>query len=148
LGIARCTVEGLVDLATQHPNLHADGSSLRDRPSTQYELARAEAMLEAARTNLIDAVNLVSEAGAHGQSIELPLRARLRRAMVHAGETSVTIVEQMYRSAGSAALFEAAPFERSLRDVHAAVAQTWLQRPTMEDAGRVRLGLAPRARTF
>jgi alkylation response protein AidB-like acyl-CoA dehydrogenase len=148
LGIARTTIEGLIELATRQMNAHADGSSLRDRTSTQYEVARAEAMLEAARTNLVDAVTLLCETSARGNPISLPLRARLRRAMVHAGETSVAVVEQMYRTAGSAALFESAPFERGLRDVHAVVAQTWLQRATMEDAGRVRLGLAPRARTF
>jgi hypothetical protein len=83
-----------------------------------------------------------------GESVELSVRARLRRAQVHAGDTAVTVVDQMYRTAGAAALFESAAFERRLRDVHALVQQVWLEPSTMEDAGRVRLGLSPRRRTF
>jgi indole-3-acetate monooxygenase len=98
--------------------------------------------------SLIDAVRAVSDAAERREPVELAVRARLRRAQVHAGETAVDIVDRLYRTAGAAALFESAPFERRLRDVHALVQQGWLQPTTMEDAGRVRLGLAPRRRTF
>ena len=121
---------------------------MRERVSTHYELAKTEAMLEASRSGLIEAVRAVADAADRGEPVELPERARLRRAQVHAGETAVDIVDRLYRTAGAAALFESAPFERRLRDVHALVQQGWLQRATMEDAGRVRLGLAPRRRTF
>ena len=144
LGVARGALDGLIDLAMSQTGAHADGNSLRERTSTQYDVARAEAMLEAARTNLIDALTLVSETAAQGASIDLPIRARLRRATGYAGESAVTVVDQLYRTAGAAALFEAAPFERRLRDTHALTAQLWLQRSAMEDAGRVRLGLPPR----
>jgi indole-3-acetate monooxygenase len=148
LGIARGAIDGLIELASTQTSLHSDGSALRERISTAYELAKTEAMLEASRSSLIEAVQVVADAADRGEPVELPERARLRRAQVHAGETAVEIVERLYRAAGAAALFESAPFERRLRDVHALVQQVWLQRATMEDAGRVRLGLAPRRRTF
>ena len=148
LGIARGAIEGLVDLASTQTSLNSDGNALRERVSTQYDLAKTEAMLEASRSSLIEAVRAVADAADRGEPVELPERARLRRAQVHAGETAVDIVDRLYRTAGAAALFESAPFERRLRDVHALVQQGWLQRATMEDAGRVRLGLAPRRRTF
>jgi alkylation response protein AidB-like acyl-CoA dehydrogenase len=148
LGIARGTLEGLIELANTQTSLQSDGKALRERDSTAYEIAKAEAMLEGARSSLIEAVRAVADAAQRGEPVELPGRARLRRAQVHAGETAVDIVDRLYRTTGAAALFEWAPIERRLRDVHALVQQGWLQPATMEDAGRVRLGLAPRRRNF
>ena len=148
LGIARGAIEGLVELASTQTSLRSDGTALRERVSTQYELAKTEAMLEASRSSLIEAVRAVADAAERGEPVELPERARLRRAQVYAGETAVDIVDRLYSTAGAAALFESAPFERRLRDVHALVQQVWLQPATMKDAGRVRLGLAPRRPTF
>jgi alkylation response protein AidB-like acyl-CoA dehydrogenase len=147
-GIARATIDGVLELTATQTRPHADGYSLRDRPSAHYEVAKAQAMLEAARLNFLEALEALCAAAEREEPLSLPLRARLRRAQVHAGETAVEVVDQMYRTAGSAALFEAAPFERSLRDVHAILAQVWYQRSAMEDAGRVAFGLSPRRRTF
>ncbi len=147
-GIARATIDGVVDLAASQTRPHADGRSLRDRPSAHYEVAKAQAMLEAARLSFFEALAALCEAAERDEPLSLPLRARLRRAQVHAAETAVEVVDQMYRTAGSAALFEAAPFERSLRDVHAILTQVRYQRSAMEDAGRVAFGLSPRGRLF
>jgi predicted enzyme related to lactoylglutathione lyase len=49
---------------------------------------------------------------------------------------------------GAAALFESQPFERALRDVHAAMGHIIFQRPAMEEVGRVAFGLAPLSPTF
>lgn len=148
MGIARATIDGVLELAATQTRPHADGNSLRDRPSAHYEVAKAQAMLEAARLNFLDAHAALCEDAEHDEPLQLALRARLRRTQVHAGETAVEVVDQMYRTAGSVALFEAAPFERSLRDVHAIQTQVWYQRAAMEDAGRVAFGLPPCRRTF
>ena len=47
LGIARGAIEGLVELASTQTSLRSNGNALRERVSTQYELAKTEAMLEA-----------------------------------------------------------------------------------------------------
>ena len=148
LGIARATIDGVLAMAATQARPHADGQSLRDRASAHYEVAKAQAMLESASLNFYNALAMLGATAERGEPLTLPLRARLRRAQTHAGETAVEVVDQMYRTAGSAALFEAAPFERSLRDVHAIQAQVWYQRSAMEDAGRVAFGLIPRRRTF
>jgi indole-3-acetate monooxygenase len=148
LGIARATIDGVVALAASQVGEHADGSTLRDRPSAHYQVAKAQAMIESARLYLIDALEQLGQWALQDEPLPMSLRARIRRAQVHAAETAATIVDDMYRTAGSAALFEDAPFERSLRDVHAVIAQIWLQRAAMEDAGRVAFGLLPRQRGF
>ena len=123
LGIARGAAEDLVVLATTQTSRHSDGNSLRERVSTHYDLAKSEAMLEASRSSLIEAVGAVADAADRGEPIELPLRARLRRPQVHAGETAVDIVDRVYRTAGAAALFESAPF-----DVDCATCTRWSSR--------------------
>jgi len=70
-------------------------------------------------------------------------RARLRRALVHAVDTCIEAVSLCYREAGGSAVFQSAPFERALRDIHTIGAHAVVQRAMMEDAGRVVLGLKP-----
>ena len=80
LGIARGAIEGLVALASTETSLRSDGNAMRDRVSTHYDLAKAEAMLEASCGSLIEAVRALVDAADRGEPVELPERARLRRA--------------------------------------------------------------------
>ena len=75
-------------------------------------------------------------------------RARVRRASVHAAESSVEAVGLCYRAAGGSALFVSAPFEAALRDVNATCGHLVFQRTMMEDAGRVVFGHAPTLPVF
>jgi alkylation response protein AidB-like acyl-CoA dehydrogenase len=73
----------------------------------------------------------------------MPLRAKVRRAQVHAAESAAEAVALLYRSAGGSSLYESCPIERCFRDVNAALGHTTLQRGMLEDAGRVRFGMRP-----
>lgn len=142
LGIARATIAALRDLAakkTPPPPRHG----LSHQPFTQYVVAKADAMVEAARLGVRDAFErLWREVRDEGEA-SMEARARLRRASVHAVETSVEAVQMCYRAAGGTALFSDQPFERALRDVNAAAGHIVFQRAMMEDAGRVAMGLPP-----
>lgn len=63
--------------------------------------------------------------------------------MVHAVDTGIEAVAMCYREAGGSAVFQSAPFERALRDVHAIGGHAVFQRAMMEDVGRVGVGLKP-----
>lgn len=140
LGIARSTIASLKDLAVQKA-APPPRQGLAQQPFAQYVVAKAEAMVDAARIGVRDAfVQLWREVCENHEST-LPSRARLRRASVHAVETSVEAVQMCYRAAGGTALFTDQPFERALRDVNAAAGHIVFQRAMMEDAGRVALGL-------
>jgi alkylation response protein AidB-like acyl-CoA dehydrogenase len=142
LGIARHTISALKQLALAKkpppPRL-----SLAEQGFTQYTVAKAEAMTEAAKLAVRAAFSeLWREVLKDGQA-SMASRARLRRASVHAVETSVEAVGMCCRAAGGDALFENQPFERALRDVNAAAGHVVFQRAMMEDCGRVDMGLPP-----
>lgn len=141
LGIARAAVEGLKALATSKPAA-PPRPGLRDQPFVQYSLGKAEAMVDAARLSVRHAFTLMWQEVQAGTA-RMDSRARLRRASVHAVETSIEAVGVVYRSAGGAALFEGQPFERALRDVNATGGHVVFQRAMMEDCGRVATGLSP-----
>jgi alkylation response protein AidB-like acyl-CoA dehydrogenase len=142
LGIARHTIAALQQLALAK-KLPPPRLGLAEQGFTQYTVAKAEAMTEAARLAVRAAFSaLWREVREDGQA-SMASRARLRRALVHAVETSVEAVGMCCRAAGGDALFENQPFERALRDVNAAAGHIVFQRAMMEDCGRVALGLPP-----
>jgi alkylation response protein AidB-like acyl-CoA dehydrogenase len=148
LGIARCAIDGFLELVESKTLAHAWRTAVKENPANQYDLAKAQALVESSRSYLLEAIQQLWDAVQDGSETPLEVRARVRRAQVHAAESAVTAVDMMYKAAGATALFESSPFERCLRDVHAAAAQINLQRVLMEDAGRVAFGLTPRQPLF
>jgi alkylation response protein AidB-like acyl-CoA dehydrogenase len=142
LGTALSTIEALKALA-RSKKLPPPRTSLAEQPGMQRAVAKAEAMVEAAILAVREAfLRVWTEICTEGAA-NLESRARVRRSSVHAVETAIEAVDICYREAGGSALFEDAPFERALRDVHAVGGHVVFQRAMMEDAGRVALGLAP-----
>lgn len=146
LGVARRAVEGLKDLALAK-NSPARGR-LADNAFAQYAVAKAEALVESSRTNLRDAFGRLWALALAGEPAPMALRARVRRAVVHAAESSLEAVQLCARAAGGSALFAGAPFEAALRDVNAMCGHLVFQRTMMEDAGRVTFGQAPTLSVF
>ena len=146
LGVARRSVEGLRALALAK-DVPVRGR-LCDNAFAQYALAKAEAMIEAARDNLRTSFGVLWAAAQAGETAPMAARARVRRAIVHAAETSIEAVGLCYRAAGGSALFAGMPFEAALRDVNAMGGHLVFQRAMMEDAGRVALGQAPTLAVF
>ena len=73
-------------------------------------------------------------------------RAQLRLAITFVHRESVQIMEQLYSIAGSAALYtERSSLGRRLRDMHAMNQHVVLGASNYAAAGRVLLGLEPRA---
>jgi alkylation response protein AidB-like acyl-CoA dehydrogenase len=147
LGIARGAAEGLTRLAASKPAV-LGRPSLRDQAFAQYAVGKGLALAESGSLYLRQAIAEVWQAIGRGEAIDLAQKARARRACVQAAESSVEAVDLCCRAAGGAALFQSLPFERALRDVHAAMGQIVFQRGAMEDVGRVELGLAPLSPTL
>jgi alkylation response protein AidB-like acyl-CoA dehydrogenase len=141
LGIARGAAEGLQRLAEAK-------ASVQNLAAAQYAVAKALALAESGGLYVRQSIAAIWQAIERGEKIDLEKRARARRACVHAAEASVEAVDLCYRAAGGAALFQVQPFERALRDVHAAMGHFIFQRSAMEDAGRAALGLAPASPVF
>ena len=140
LGVARRAVEGLKALALDKDS--PGRGRLADNSFAQYAVAKAEALIEAGRTNLRHAFGLMWDEALRPEGCSMAVRARVRRASVHAAESSQEAVGLCFRAAGGSALFVSAPFETALRDVNATCGHLVFQRTMMEDAGRVVFGKA------
>ncbi len=140
VGIARRSIDELVGLAADK-RPQGSSRSLRERASTQYDVAAAEAQLEAAWA-LMEATVVESwqraESGAEASGRE---RRRLRMAATHATQTAAAVAEAMYKAGGGAAVYRSSPLQRCLRDSLVATQHAMVAPRTLEVVGRHRLGL-------
>ncbi|MFI5316611.1 MAG: acyl-CoA dehydrogenase family protein [Myxococcota bacterium] len=141
-GVARGAIEAFVSLAVDKRPMMSS-NTLAERPAAQYDVAKAEALVDSSREHLFAQVEEMWQTVLAGRPVEMPLRASVRRAQVHAAESAAEAVRLLYRSAGGSSLYESCPLERCFRDVNAALGHVTLQRGVLEDAGRVRFGMRP-----
>jgi alkylation response protein AidB-like acyl-CoA dehydrogenase len=73
-------------------------------------------------------------------------RLRMRMATCFAIQQAKDVVDACYHAAGASSLFEASPFERRFRDMHAVTQQTQGQLSNFELVGQGMLGFQPEAR--
>lgn len=142
LGIARCAVDTLVELAVaKRPDKTTQ--RLCDDHGAQARIAQAEALVRSARLFLFDSVSrlwgqVMAEGGA-----TMEARADLRLAISHAVSNAVQAVDLVYLTAGATSLYASCPLERAFRDVHAITQHVGVHPRLMEAAGRVLFGLDP-----
>jgi alkylation response protein AidB-like acyl-CoA dehydrogenase len=116
--------------------------TLIDDPLFQYDYARAEASLSAARDFVRSALSDL-EAAAHSDGITMQLRARARLATSHACTTAAEVVEVAYRHSGSTGLRQGSVINRCYRDVAAGEQHVFTDHNSVRDAGLVYLDNAP-----
>jgi indole-3-acetate monooxygenase len=142
LGIARGAIDALIELAT-HTSSTSAPTLLRDRPFVQARVAEAEAILNAARAYVVDAVGTAWEAVCAGVPDPSREIAQARLAITHGMHESVRAVDLVFHAAGTNALYRKYPLERYFRDIHAAVQHAAGLPSHYEAAGQVLLGLHP-----
>ena len=142
LGIARGAIDSLAEIAaTEASTLSA--LLLRDRPMVQARIGEAEAIVNAARAYVFDAVGRLWDtlcAGAEPSDRQI---AQARLALVHAMHESVRAVDKVFHAAGTNAIYTSLPLERAFRDVHVAVQHGAALPSYFESAGKVLMGLRP-----
>jgi alkylation response protein AidB-like acyl-CoA dehydrogenase len=140
LGIGRAAIDDLVDLAaTKTP---AGGRrALAERPTTQSQLARADAALRAGRSFLHEAIEAAwSEASDRGE-VTTERRAAVRMASTNAAAAAAAAVDAAYDLGGGTSIYESSPLQRRFRDIHAATQHMLVAPATWELTGRLLLGL-------
>ncbi|MEI7711475.1 MAG: acyl-CoA dehydrogenase family protein [Rhodospirillales bacterium] len=142
LGIARGAIDTLTEIAateasTLSPNL------LRDRPRVQERLAEAEAIVNASRAYVFDAVGRLWDTLCAGEQPTDRMVAQARLALVHAMHESVRAVDKVFHAAGTNAIYTRLPLERAFRDIHVALQHGAALPSYFESAGKVLLGLKP-----
>jgi alkylation response protein AidB-like acyl-CoA dehydrogenase len=141
LGVARACIDALTGFADSKVPV---GSSLvlRDTPTVQGLIGRAEAMLRSARAFLLESTQAFWDAAETGGPT-LRDRALLRLAGSHAATTSVQVADMMFQAGGGTAIQERGRLARCWRDVHAMSHHAGIAPTQFEPAGRAMLGLDP-----
>jgi alkylation response protein AidB-like acyl-CoA dehydrogenase len=142
LGLARRALEEFQQLAQTKQSAFG-GPRLAEQIHAQVALARAEALVRAARTYWYYELDTLWDAAVQNAPISLEQRAAQRIASLLATEHCVAAVDMLYRRAGSSAIFQSSPLERCFRDVHTAAQHLQVQEGRWETAGRVLMGLEP-----
>jgi alkylation response protein AidB-like acyl-CoA dehydrogenase len=139
LGLARRAIEEFKQLALGKQSVF--GPKLSEQVQAQAGLARAEALLESARTYWYERVTMAWNAASEGRQLSIEELATIRIASLTAVENSMAATDLLYRLAGTSAIFQSSPLERCWRDVHTAGQHMQVQDCRWETAGRVLFGL-------
>ena len=142
LGVARGAIDALTDLAATEASTLST-NLLRDRSAVQTRIGEAEAIVNAARAYVLDAVGRLWRTLCAGEEPTDPQIAQARLALVHAMHESVRAVDKVFHAAGTNAIYTRHPLERAFRDVHVAVQHGAALPSYFESAGKVLLGLRP-----
>ena len=140
LGIARGAVDDLIDIARTKTQRSAR-SSMRESPVFQTQVAQLEAQLSSARAYQQSVLERVSNTVFQTYDLQQSDRAEIRLATTYAINQATEVVQQVYKLAGSSAIFENAPFERRFRDMHAVSQQMQARHTHFETVGRYMMNL-------
>jgi len=141
LGNARAAIDDFVEVAGGKIGL-ASSRTLAERASTQSEVARAHASLNAARALYYQAIDAAWKAAREGDApVPVALRNDLRLAATHAVRTSAGVARSMYDLAGGTAIYDHSPLQRRFRDAHTATAHFQVNEASRELPGRILLEL-------
>jgi alkylation response protein AidB-like acyl-CoA dehydrogenase len=140
LGVARHALDEVTELAQGKRPLFAS-RPLAQSGSVQAELARAEARWRAARAFLLGELAEAWDTASAGGRVDVPLRARIRLACVHAAEAAAAVTDTAYTLAGGTSVYESSPLQRCLRDAHVATQHLMVSFRIYETLGKLQLGL-------
>ena len=140
LGIARATLGHFIELARDKIPRGAR-TTMRNNNVVQREVALAEARLTSARRHLLGSLEDITAAVAERGHITLDERMTIRLASTFAIHTAAEVVDTLYQTAGSGAIFNENPFERRFRDVHSVAQQLQGRQQHFETVGQYLMGL-------
>ncbi len=147
LGVARAAIDAFAELAqVKVPRGASD--LLRDRPTVQATVGRAEALLRAGRALLFDVVGQMWDTVLAAQPITERQRADLRLAMTHAAQSAAKATHLVCAAAGTTSIFTSSPLERYARDAEVVSRHNQLQAVNYEAVGRTTLGLESNSPLF
>ena len=116
VGIAQGAIEDFVDLAAGKTPAYT-ASLTADRPPVQERVARAQALVQAARNTITATVEDGWQAVQDGPRITGPSCVPMGLASAFALDASVQAVDLIHESAGSTAFRDESPIQRRFRDL-------------------------------
>lgn len=142
LGIARGAIDVVLELSGQKVMLPTR-RLLREEGQVQERVAWAEAALGAARSYAYQVIDDLWQTLCRQERPSPRQRALYRAMMVYVHRIGKEIVEAMYDTAATSAIFQPNPLDRYMRDILTACQHRVLQEKIYRPAGRLLLGLDP-----
>jgi alkylation response protein AidB-like acyl-CoA dehydrogenase len=140
LGIARAAIDAFIELAGgKMPTFSL--SLLRDKPTVQAQVARAEALLRSARAFLFETVAAVWDRMSAGDPVDEELETLTRLASIHGAETCAEAARIVYTLGGATSVYASSKLERCFRDAHVVTQHLAVSASGYERAGQYFLGL-------
>jgi alkylation response protein AidB-like acyl-CoA dehydrogenase len=147
VGIAQGALDDIVAVAVAKTPL-LEPNKLAANAHFQFQLARADTELRAARALLYESAESIWAVAAAGSPLTLEQRARVRAAGVWATDIAALVVTSAYRAGGGGSVYAESSLQRRLRDINA-VTQHFLVRPdTLTTAGAIFAGQEVSVRVF
>lgn len=148
LGIARGVITTFVEIAARKQVTSSLASGrpvmLRDEVYAQTMIARAEALVGAARAYIYDRMEDIWRTLVAGERLAVRQRALYRLAVANAHTACLEAVEGLYKAFGAAAIYASGPFDRPLRDLITINQHTMNSLKLQETVGQILLGLEVR----
>jgi alkylation response protein AidB-like acyl-CoA dehydrogenase len=141
-GLLRAAIDAVSELATTKTPLMARGL-LRDKETTQQQVAQAEATYHSARAFIHAASDELWAAAIAGQQHTPQQLAMLSLATTHATHTCVQAVNQMFTVGAGTSVFTTFGVERPFRDIHTAATHFLVTPDKYAAVGRTLLGVPP-----
>lgn len=139
LGIARATIEDFLGFANRKVP-QGNSRVLAEKPTTQAQLAQAEASLRSGRAFLYEAIDAAWEGALH-DDVTIAMRRDLRLATSQAAHCAKRCVDLIFELAGGTAVYRTSPIQRRFRDMHVAAQHMMVGPGTYELIGRLLLDL-------
>lgn len=139
VGIAQGALDAVVELASSKTPAYTV-TLTADRATVQDRVARAQALVQAARHTLRATVAEAWEAIQDGSRITGPACVPMGLASSFALEASVEAVDLLYQSAGSTAFRDECPLQQRFRDVQTLRQNTIASWSRYEQLGKMLLG--------
>jgi alkylation response protein AidB-like acyl-CoA dehydrogenase len=145
MGIARSMLDELRGLAQTKKPSHT-GRTLRDNPVMHHLVAENEAKLRSARAFVLESIRDGEDCIRRTGELDKENKVLMRLATTTAIARAKEVAEFAYHEAGAAAIFASSPFDRKIRDIHAAAQQVQARTGHIEVCGQYFLGFDPSAR--
>ena len=142
LGIARCALDAIVDLAaTKRRGYRPGAATLATRAAFQRTIGECDLRLRAARRLAIETFARVWEAVCEGRPIDARCQAEMRGVAALATTVALDVVGESFRYCGGEAMKRANVLGRCLRDMNAAAQHIAVSNVSYENLGQFVLGL-------
>jgi indole-3-acetate monooxygenase len=140
LGIARAAIDDLLDLAGAGKTPSYTQTSIADRAMVQDRLARARALVDAARSYVYATARAACEYLSSAPKLDFAHSLPLALAGSFGIEASAQAVDLVHACAGSSAIRDERPFQKYFRDVHTLTQHAFSSASRYESVGKIMLG--------